>query len=263
MHNSINDNVQIDVEQLPFQQIPNWIFESAISPTAVKLYLVLRKNGDNKRGTSYYSRKKLAIQLGTSANTMDRAKAELIEIGALCQINRKNEQGDWTSNMYHVHSNPSKNCRYLLSKMGTPIPTDGETPIPTDGEQTNNHIELRTNELITPTFNSEIVRLANLLAELIVANGSKRPVTNEKWYSDIEKLHRIDGRSYEQIEAAIRWCQDDSFWKGNILSPGKLRKQYDTMRLQAQRTQKQSKVTQALNWMQNIKWDDETKEIGK
>lgn len=263
MHNSNNDSVTIENESLPFQQIPNWIFESPISPTAIKLYLVLRKNGDNKRGTSYYSRKKLAEQLGTSPNTMDRAKKELIDIGALCQINRKNDQGDWTSNLYHIHTNSNLDCKYLLSKMGTPIPTDGETPIPTNGEQTNNHLELRTNELTPRTYGDEVINACNLLADLMESNGSKRPKVTETWLRDMERLHRIDERSWEQINAAIRWAQNDTFWRANIKSPGKLREQYDTLRLKAQAQQKQSAVTKTINWLTNINWDDQNKELGK
>jgi DNA-binding transcriptional MocR family regulator len=135
-----NDKAEIHVDPLPFQQIPNWVFESDVSATAIKLYLVLRKNGDNKRGTSFWSRRKLAEQLGTSTNTMDRAKKELIEMGALCQINRKNKDGDWTSNLYHLHTSSITNCKYLFSPVGRPIPTSGDTPIPTSGELTNNHI---------------------------------------------------------------------------------------------------------------------------
>jgi len=254
-----NQNVEIHVEPLPFQQIPNWVFESDVSATAIKLYLVLRKNGDNKRGTSYWSRKKLAEQLGTSPNTMDRAKKELIEMGALCQINRKNKDGDWTSNLYHVHTSSVINCRYLLSPMGTPIPTSGETPIPTSGERTNNHIELRTNELNTRTYGFEIHQACNLLADLIEANGSRRPVVNDKWLSDMERLHKIDERSWEQITKAIEWCQADDFWRGNILSPAKLRKQYDQLRLAAQRNTKQSKFSKTMDWLNNL--ENETKEL--
>ena len=236
MHNLTNDKVEIHVEPLPFQQIPNWVFESDISPTAIKLYLVLRKNGDNKRGTSYYSRKKLAEQLGFSANTVDRAKKELIDIGAICQINRKNENGDWTSNMYHIHTNPNLNCRYLLAPVGIPIPTDGDTPIPTDGEQTNNHLELRTNELSTRTYGDEVIQLSNLFADLIEANGIKRPSVTEKWHQEIERLNRIDGYSWQQIEATIRWVQNDSFWRSNVLSPAKLRKQFGALQLKMKST---------------------------
>jgi hypothetical protein len=254
MSDSINVNAEIHVEPLPFQQIPNWVFESDVSPLAIKLYLVLRKNGDNKRGTSYWSRRKLAEQLGTSANTMDRAKKELIDMGALCQINRKNKDGDWTSNLYHIHSSSIINCRYLSSQVDRPIPTDGDTPIPTSGEQTNNHIELRTKELNTRTsFDVDVHHACNLLAHLIEGNGSKRPVVTDKWLADMERLHRIDERSWEQITKAIMWCQDDDFWKANIMSPAKLRKQYDQLRLAAQRTQKQSPASGWLGILNRVR----------
>jgi len=102
-----------------------------------------------------------------------------------------------------------------------------------------------------------------LLADLIEANGSKRPVVSDKWLSDMDKLNRIDGRAWENITKAIQWCQDDSFWRANIMSPSKLRKQYDQLRLIAQRNQKQSAVTKTLNWISNINWDENPKEIQK
>ena len=42
-------------------------------------------------------------------------------------------------------------------------------------------------------------------------------------------------RTPEQIEAAIRWCQADEFWRSNILSASKLREKYDQLRLAAAR----------------------------
>ena len=254
-----NDKAEIHVDPLPFQQIPNWVFESDVSATAIKLYLVLRKNGDNKRGTSFWSRRKLAEQLGTSTNTMDRAKKELIEMGALCQINRKNKDGDWTSNLYHLHTSSITNCKYLFSPVGRPIPTSGDTPIPTSGELTNNHIELRTKELNTRTYGDENHQACNLLADLIADNGSRRPQVTDKWLSDMERIHRIDERTWEQITRAIEWCQADDFWRANIMSPAKLRKQYDQLRLAAQRNNKQSKFTKTMDWLKNL--ENETKEL--
>ena len=254
-----NDKAEIHVDPLPFQQIPNWVFESDVSATAIKLYLVLRKNGDNKRGVSFWSRKKLAEQLGTSTNTMDRAKKELIDMGALCQINRKNKDGDWTSNLYHLHSTSLMNCRYLYSPVDRPIPTSGDTPIPTSGELTNNHIELRTNELNPRTYGDEVVQACNLLADLIEANGSRRPQVTDRWLGEMERIHRIDERSWEQITKAIHWCQEDEFWRANIMSPAKLRKHYDQLRLAAQRNTKQSKFTKTMDWLKNL--ENETKEL--
>lgn len=262
MHNTINASDEIHVERLPFQQIPDWVFESEISSTAIKLYLVLRKNGDNERGTSYWSRKKLGEQMRCTAGTIDRAKAELVAIGAICYINRKSDTGDWTSNLYHIHANPNQNCKYLHAKIEGGGSKNDATGGSKNDEQTNNHIELRTNELTSRTYGDEVKNACNLFADLIEQNGSKRPTVTDKWLQDMERLNRIDGRTWEQITAAIIWVQNDSFWRSNVMSPDKLRKQYDQLRLKAQSQQKQSKVSQALNWMQNITWDDQ-KEIGK
>ena len=44
-----------------------------------------------------------------------------------------------------------------------------------------------------------------------------------------------DGRTPEQVSAAIDWCQANDFWRSNVLSMPKLREKYDQMRLQATR----------------------------
>lgn len=44
-----------------------------------------------------------------------------------------------------------------------------------------------------------------------------------------------DGRTEQQVIAAIDWSQADDFWRSNILSMPTLREQYERLRLQAQR----------------------------
>lgn len=80
-------------------------------------------------------------------------------------------------------------------------------------------------------------RLCELLKALMVENGCREPTVTEGWLAEMDRLMRIDGRSAEEVEACIRWCQADSFWRANILSPRKLRMKFDQMRLQAERTQ--------------------------
>lgn len=121
--------------------------------------------------------------------------------------------------------------------------------------------DIRTLKETTRTYGSEIHSACNLLADLIEANGSRRPAVNDKWLSDMERLHKIDERSWEQITKAIEWCQADDFWRGNILSPAKLRKQYDQLRLAAQRSTKQSKFSKTMDWLNNL--ENETKELGQ
>ena len=49
-----------------------------------------------------------------------------------------------------------------------------------------------------------------------------------------------DKRTVDQIMRCIDWCQADEFWRSNILSMPKLRKQFDQLRLSAIRAQRAS-----------------------
>lgn len=82
----------------------------------------------------------------------------------------------------------------------------------------------------------DVERLCARLADRIAANGSKRPRVTRKWRTSARLLLDIDGRTVEQVERAIDWCQADDFWRGNVLSMPKLREKYDQLRLAAQRT---------------------------
>lgn len=88
--------------------------------------------------------------------------------------------------------------------------------------------------------NTEPERLAGLLADLIEANGSKRPNVTRSWLTELERMRRIDDRAWDEIEGAIRWSQADAFWRAHVMSPVKLREKFDTMRLQAQRAGRES-----------------------
>ena len=63
----------------------------------------------------------------------------------------------------------------------------------------------------------------------------ENPKALEVWAEDMDKLNRlgpvgarkVEGKGYRwsEIGSIIDWCQADSFWKDNILSASKLRKQ--------------------------------------
>lgn len=82
-------------------------------------------------------------------------------------------------------------------------------------------------------------KLAELLLVKIFEHlpGYKKPDLN-KWAWQMDALMRLDHRSPEEVEAVIRFAQADPFWKTNILSVEKLRKQYD--QLNAKRRQRAS-----------------------
>ena len=91
---------------------------------------------------------------------------------------------------------------------------------------------------------SKDIILTNILYSRIIKNypfvKEKTKSQKETDYEEMNKLNRLDGFSYEQIEAVIEWSQQDNFWKQNIRSVDKLRKQFETLliRIKAQIDQK-------------------------
>ncbi|MGW8988689.1 HNH endonuclease [Streptomyces zhihengii] len=88
----------------------------------------------------------------------------------------------------------------------------------------------------------DVERLCQHLADRIEQNGSKRPTITKTWRDAARLMLDRDGRTEDQIHGAINWCQDNSFWRSNVLSMPKLREKYDAMRLQAERPAPGAKV---------------------
>ena len=79
----------------------------------------------------------------------------------------------------------------------------------------------------------EPMRLAELLRDLHQKEDPRyhpTPMYIKKWAEDIEKINRIDKRSYEEIERVIRWAKTSgNFWFSNIMSGVSLRKQFSRL----------------------------------
>ena len=72
------------------------------------------------------------------------------------------------------------------------------------------------------------IELAELMYSLHKEIDPKVKKPNiELWAADIEKINRLDNRSYEDIEKVIRWIKTPgNFWLPNIMSGKKLRIQF-------------------------------------
>ena len=90
----------------------------------------------------------------------------------------------------------------------------------------------------TQTIPEQAKRLALLLYDLhrqIDTHFTTSQKHIEQWAKDIEKLNRIDKRSYEDIEKVILWIKTaGNFWCPNIISGTKLREKYPQVFLQMQ-----------------------------
>lgn len=81
-------------------------------------------------------------------------------------------------------------------------------------------------------------KLADFLRRWILKNNPSAKVPEvatkkfDKWCIDFDRIIRIDAREPVEIKNIIEWCQKDQFWMMNVLSPSKLRKQYDRLSMQ-------------------------------
>lgn len=66
-------------------------------------------------------------------------------------------------------------------------------------------------------------------SSLARASAEERARKASRWTDAFRLLHERDGRSWQEIDAMIDWCQADPFWKQNILSGDKLREKWDAL----------------------------------
>jgi N-terminal phage replisome organiser (Phage_rep_org_N) len=82
----------------------------------------------------------------------------------------------------------------------------------------------------------EVIGLCNRLADGIKRNDPKwtgNPAA-KVWVDEMRKLLDIDGRSVDEVECVIDWCETDSHARSTVLSPLKLRKRFTELVMKTQ-----------------------------
>lgn len=128
----------------PFAIVPEWVIDSPVSDTALRLYCVLTRYG-NTSGHRMPSRATLAARLRKSTDTIDRALRELEQHGALT-VERRHEGTRKLTNRYHLlalaprSDDPASRARHRSARAGgrthaaTPTGNNTLAPAGTDAE---------------------------------------------------------------------------------------------------------------------------------
>lgn len=83
-------------------------------------------------------------------------------------------------------------------------------------------------------FSDSDMENAKLLFKYMKENNPKIKEPNfEKWANDFRLIRERDKHTDQEVKRLIHWTQQDDFWKSNILSPNKLRKQWDSLILRS------------------------------
>lgn len=245
-----------------FATVPEHLIrDQTLSDRAFRLWCVLDRYA-GAADSAFPRRATLAGDLCCSTASLDRAITELVDGGWL----HKERRGRGESNVYTllVAKVPSVTRRRSVIREGVVTGEDSRvvtsdesvvitgddtlsSPVMTGVVTSDEHKEEPPKDESSkdsPSADAEgrdlnagrddVERLCTHLADRIEANGSRRPTITKRWRDAARLLMDTDGRTEEQVHAAIDWCQAHEFWRANILSMPTLREKYDTLRLRAQ-----------------------------
>lgn len=194
---------------------------------------------------------KLAL---TNPQTIYNARNQLVQLGLLKF--KKGSRGQ--SATYHLiplvkEMVKSEDQSNLNSDLTTPltntltnsINSDLTTPLTLNKQNKTKQNKTNTSEKSQATphekkkkFSADSIeyQLAMRLFKWIKHNNPKHLALTKRqeqqWANNIRLMIQRDHRSPQEIKNVIDWCQSHQFWKTNILSTDKLRKQFDTLTVQ-------------------------------
>ena len=96
----------IEHEMGPFAIVPLWLLDELVkvkTPEALRLFVALHRWTAGGDRSCHPSRQKLAKTVGCSESTLDRYVKALVKVKALSVQRRRDQHGDWTSNLYTLH----------------------------------------------------------------------------------------------------------------------------------------------------------------
>lgn len=226
-----------------FAAVPNWMIRDRSVPrSAILVYASLSSRAG--MGAIFPSQATIAEESGLSERTVRTMLKSLEEIGVVERRVRRGGEGRSTSktDAYTLHPNGRDEGPAAIA--GSPKgPANGgqgtgnqaqNTPlIEVDREEVDR--DTSDGVAVLPTPDGDIVRLCDLLAERVRANGHKVGAIGQTWHAACDRLMRLDGYTADQVEWMIHWSTSDEFWATNIRSMPTLREKFSTLVAQAKR----------------------------
>ena len=79
------------------------------------------------------------------------------------------------------------------------------------------------------------------------------PKSLQSWATEADRMIRLDNRDPAEAMRLMDWCQQDTFWRGNILSMAKFRKHYDKLKRQAERASPKRQQVESIGTYETTK----------
>lgn len=108
----------------------------------------------------------------------------------------------------------------------------------------------------TKTFTSGDLSIAEFMFDAILRlNPDHKKPNLESWADVVRLMRERDNRSPPEIKSVFMWANNHRFWAKNILSPDKLREQFDKLVIQRDQESK-NEIGQRNSAKPNINFDD-------
>ncbi|MFE8704110.1 helix-turn-helix domain-containing protein [Cytobacillus sp. FJAT-54145] len=196
-------------------------YDEELTPNAKLLYGEITALC-NEKGFCWASNSYFSDLYGVSKVSISKWINQLVEKGYIqSEINYKEGSKEILNRYLRIVNEPIK------EKLNTPIKEKFK----------DNNTSFNTTSNITKEYKDSChkfqtcdMEMAQQLYSRMLENNpdAKKPNLN-KWADEFRLMRDRDNRTEEQLRYLIDWTQSDSFWKTNILSPAKLRKQFDQL----------------------------------
>ena len=266
------------LNDLGFTQVPNEVLDDQKLKLSDKgLFSILWRQADDWQ----FYESELIKRSDDGRDAFRKSKNRLIEHGYLMIEQTRDKNGRMSTAKGYLNPYPNKKIVKCLEKThdeGVPPvegfsvdgkPADGETA---DGKPDTNNTNCNntncnktnskkrvTSELPsssdTPRAkdkkkvkyepDSKPYRCARKLLDEILKNKPDFKIPNlQKWADTFRLMNERDERSWKTIGDVIMFATQDDFWRVNILSADKLRKQFDRLEMEKDKQKKNRKMVQ-------------------
>lgn len=123
--------------------------------------------------------------------------------------------------------------------------------IKTGDELANELAELDSNstlsDLVVGYMDEYYKMIATLESSIKKADSLFKVKNVNRWLNDFKLMHLKDKRDIGEIYDVMSFARKDSFWSANILSPGKLREKFTTLKIQMENQLRKSTNERSSN----------------
>ena len=210
-----------------------WAWDQSVKPASTKLVLLCLADVQNAEdGRCFPSAIYIAGKTGLDKKTVYKAIEQLDADGLISVDRAHGKSHRYSLNPTRKRVDPKTGVPEIGStrKRVNTLPENGSTPDPKTGHEPVINQKGTLKEVSAIGGRTDLgpyEAFARFMWERIepITKQNREP-NFDKWANTIRLLCERDGRSLGDVAAVFEWANADNFWRNNILSPDKLRKQF-------------------------------------